>query len=412
MMQISKILIQLCAAVAVLHLAGCGGGGGGENNGAGSGSVTGGTAQPDTSQGAGGTTGGGSTSAGNGSGAGSTGDFPTGALPASLSDADVLNLYPSFAMSMLGVDSSLMLGIDFRVPFLTNDYSGVCPSAGSVSVTGGGSTYRVAYANCSTVLSTAGLTAPNQPTITTRLVKQGAVGYQLNATGGDFAGARNDMNIDWTANFDALTSSTSVSMTGQPTVVMENTYAGSVRWAYTHTDAYLFKGTASVSSNAWTLVSRINGNVYKSTVSNAHTLWTINSSEVQRQANLTLALSDGPFSGKPITVTNTATARIPIQIPDFSAATPSGDQLDFFTFPVAGGDMLQYGNSRVYAVYTPDGTTLEIDADNNGCLESRITVTRDEMRAAVFGEAALPAGKLQKLSGCVGPTYRSSSSGT
>lgn len=331
-------------------------------------------------------------------------DGVSSAAAVQLNETDLLGLYPHFAMSLMGIDSAMLGAMGFRQPLLDEDPNQDC-DLGIAATMRAPNVANVTFTDCSLVFNTDGLPGVTEP-LKVMLTKRGSVAYRLVRAAGDFAAARQNFDLDFTTAFDNVQTISLVEKIGQPNVETNVSFRGNVAWSYKNANVALTRGQVAVATTDFAVTMRLAGRAFTSTVRDTSTLWTHGDKETLRAANITLADSpDSPFAGKPIVLRNIVPARFNNALPDFTATTPTSE-IEMFSHPVGGADLLTYGRSKVYAVYQPDGLTLEMDFDGNDCIESRLTLTKKQLNQAILTQQPLPAASVVRTTACVAPTYR------
>lgn len=311
---------------------------------------------------------------------------------------DLLNLYPTFYLTMVGLDSMIFSTQLMGIPIF-GDSLGPCQTGSVTSTQTAPGTYLVNYLDC---LQDDVVEVPGVPRLEVHRVDRGMITYTLLSKGGDFDGARQDFSVDFTTEFDHYEQDIQIRFgTDAPTSV-RNVLNGTNRITYTGANLVRGRGTQDYRSEYFEFRSESTGPEWSAEVSDTHTIWELAPDGVFRKANINLRMSAGPYSDKDLLLNNIRPAWLPYATPDLTITTTEGTA-SIFANARGGIDRMSYGVSRVYIVYAPDGLTLELDLDGNNCLESKAVISSQRLHEAIFNDAPLTRDLLAPYTSCVAP---------
>lgn len=315
-----------------------------------------------------------------------------------LEEADLLGLYPTFHFTMLGLDSMTFLATSLGNPLLGEPFD-PCEVGSIQSDQTAPDTHRVAFLDCG---EDDVLEAPGVPRLEFHRRERGVLTFKLLSTGGDFAGARQNFNIDFTTDFDDFQQFLQVQRGVDAPSSVLNTLNGTKRLTYTGVNGSMTRGTVDVRSERFEYTSESSGFGWAAVISDSHTTWKIEPDGMYRDAHINLRMSPGPYSDKEIQLENIHPAWLPDTEPD-ATITSETAEVQVFATAKAGVDRMRYGVSQVFVVYAPDGLTLELDLDGDNCLDSRAVVSNQQLHDAMLNDIPLPRSLLTPYASCIAP---------
>jgi len=315
-----------------------------------------------------------------------------------LEEADLLGLYPTFHFTMMGLDSMTFLVASLGNPLLGEPFD-PCQVGSIQSSQTAPDTHRVDLRDCG---EDNVLEAPGVPRLEFHRRERGVLTFKLISTGGDFEGARQNFNIDFTEDFDDFQQFLQVQRGVEPPSSVRNILNGTQRLTYTGVNASMTRGTVDVRSERFEYKSESSGFGWAAVISDSHTSWKIEPDGMYRDANINLRMSAGPYSDKEIRLENVRPAWLPDTEPD-ATITSETAVAQVFATAQSGIDRMRYGVSQVFVVYAPDGLTLELDLDGDDCLDSKAVVSNQQLRDAMLNDIPLPRSLLTPYASCIAP---------